>query len=201
MKKYLFYLSIIAIIIISISCGKKNGSSVSDPTGTGEPVVDPSLVISFTPSGSPSDNSIYLEEVSKDYNEITLALKIKGGNNVFGAVIEITYDSSLVSYFSAKEGTYLNQGDNETVFYPSLNIDSNDNKQEGILLIGYNRLNFAKGVNGDGLLATIIFRAKTKQTNTLIGFNTINSTLELPAGSSPKFSTGTSWIGGNLSYQ
>jgi hypothetical protein len=187
MKKFfLYYITIISIIIGSIGCGKKSG--VSGP--------DPNLVISFTSSGSPSDNSVYLEEVSKKYNEITLALKVKGGNNVFGAAMEITYDGSLLGYVSASEGTYLNKNGIETMFASSLN-----NGHEGILLIGCNRKGNAQGENGDGLLATIVLKAKANQTNTLIGFNAVNCALELPGGSSPKYIAGTKWLGGSLSYK
>jgi hypothetical protein len=201
MRKYLFCLAIITVMISSISCGKKVDSLVSDPAGTGGTAVDPSVVISFTTSGSISDNTVFLEEVSKNNNQITLALKVKGGSNVFGAAVEITYDSSLISYFSAAEGTYLKQDGNDTIFASSLNIDTSGNKQEGILLIGCNRRGNAPGANGDGVLATMIFRAKAKQMDTIIGFNAVNCALELPAGSSPKYIAGTSWVGGKLSYQ
>ena len=198
MRKYFLCMAIVSAMISSISCGKGGGggSSVSGPSVTTEPTVDPSVVISFVPSGSPSDNTVYLEEVSKSNKEITLALKIKGGNNVFGVAAEITYDSNLIEYVSISEGTYLKQNGSETLFGRSL-----FNGQEGTLLIGCNRKGTVQGANGDGLLAAIVLKVKAKQTNTLVGFTTANCALELPAGSSPKYIAGTIWLGGNLSYK
>lgn len=191
MKKLFLHIAIIFIIISSVSCGKKKGGGGSEIAGP-----DPSLVISFTPSGSPVANSVYLEEAGKKNNEITLALKVKGGSNVFGAAVEITYDSSLVSYDSASEGTYLNQSGAATMFASSLN-----NGKEGIILIGCDRKGKAQGVNGDGVLATIYLKATSATQNTLIGINATNSALKLPGGPPSKNITGTVWLGGSLSYK
>lgn len=203
MRKYFLCAVFICMAISSVNCGKKGDDPVTGTTlidTTVNITVDTSLVISFIPSDSPSDTTVtvFLEKVSNQDNQITLELRIKGGVNVFGAAVEINYDSSLISYVSASEGTYLNQGGNLTVFVPSLN-----DGQQGILLIGCDRQGTVQGADGAGVLANIIFKATSKQTNTLIEFNTINSSLYEPGiiDSTSQKIEGTSWMGGYLSYK
>ncbi|MFH1288059.1 MAG: cohesin domain-containing protein [bacterium] len=163
--------------------------------GTTEPTPPPTVkTISFTPSGSPIANSVYLEKVSTNNDEITLAVKIQGGTNVYAAALEINFDSSKIQYISALEGTYLNQGGTITSYSVKLEEGST-----GVLLIGVSRQAGAAGVNGNGTIATVVLKALTVQTNTSIGFNITSSELKLPAGGG-KIS-GVNWFGGSLSYQ
>ncbi|MDD5773589.1 MAG: PKD domain-containing protein [bacterium] len=149
--------------------------------------------ISFTPSGIPSDNTVYLEQVAINNDEITLAVRVKGGTNVYGAAMEITYDSSKINYISISQGNYLG-AKADTAFYASL-----INGQKGILLIGIDKKGNVPGTNGDGTLVTIVFRAVATQTNTAIGFNIQHSVLKSPNAGNANI-PGTLWIGGSLSY-
>lgn len=151
--------------------------------------------ISFTPSATPVNNSVYLSQVSTNNDEITLSLNAKGVANVHGTAIEIDFDSSKISYISSSEGDFLSQGGNtNTIFTPGL-----EQGNYGVLLIAVDRTNTNVGVNGDGVLATIVFKALTPQGNTPISFNTTNSALKLPAGGGNI--SGVNWLGGSLSYQ
>ena len=118
--------------------------------------------ISFTPSATPVNNSVYLSQVSTNNDEITLSLNAKGVANVHGTAIEIDFDSSKISYISSSEGDFLSQGGNtNTIFTPGL-----EQGNYGVLLIAVDRTNTNVGVNGDGVLATIVLKALTPQGNT-----------------------------------
>lgn len=181
-EKYILFRVIIIIIILFIGCGKKSSNSTTS-----------TKTVSFTSSNAPSDNSVYLEEVSKNNDEVTLAAQIKGGSDVFGTAIEIKFDGSKVSFVSAEEGIYFNQGTVGTSTF-SANLEQGDSS---ILLIGINRKVDVRGVPGDGILCRIVFKALAEQTDTPISFNTVNSSLY----DSGKVSRGNSWIGGSLSYK
>ncbi|MDD5771991.1 MAG: cohesin domain-containing protein [bacterium] len=189
MRRFKFLISIISISVLFIlnSCGKSGGGSSMPLTGTGD-------TISFTPSGTPSDNTVYLEQVSINNDEINLAVKVKNGTDVYGAAIEITYDSSKINYISLRKGDYLGT-EGDIVFSAML-----DRGKEGTLLVGSDKKGDVPGANGDGTLVTIVFRALTTQANTAIGFNVQNSALKSSNAHNPNIA-GTSWIGGSLNYQ
>jgi len=149
--------------------------------------------ISFIPSGNPINNSVYLSQVSTNNNEITLAVKVKGGINVYGAAIEINFDGSKINYVSAEEGSYLSQGVAGTTAFVAGLAQGNS----GVLLIGVNKQGIVPGVNGDGTLAQIVLKALNTQTNTAIVFNAVNNTLKSPTGNI----SGTAFLGGSLSCQ
>lgn len=188
-KKFIL-LGISTFLLVSlIGCFGGGGGGTTEPTP--QPTVK---IISFTPSGSPTANSVYLEKVSTNNDEITLAVKIQGGTNVYAAALEINFDSSKIQYISALEGAYFNQGGTSTSYSVKLEEGST-----GVFLIGVSRQSGTAGVNSDGTIATVVFKALSDQTDTSISFNIISSELKLPAGGG-KIS-GVNWVGGNLSYQ
>ncbi|MDD5774145.1 MAG: cohesin domain-containing protein [bacterium] len=164
------------------------GANKSDP-------VNPTSaqVISFTASGSPSTNSVYLEKVSTNNDEITLAIKVKEGTDVYGAAPTITYDGSKINFVSASaSGSYLG---NDLAFFA---VKLND--QEGTLIIGIDKKGTSAGTGGDGTLLTIVLKATSTQSNTAIEFNTTNSLLYNSQPKSNNTISNTTWLGGSLSY-
>lgn len=180
-KKIILLGIILLVNIFFVSCG--GGGSSGTVTST----------ISFTPSGSPLNNSVYLEQVSANNDEITLAVKVKGGTDVCNAIIEINFDGSNISYISAAEGNYLNQGAAGTTTF-SAGLEQGT---IGVLLIGVDKKGIVSGVTGDGILAQIVLKALNTQTNTAINFNVTNNTLKSSSGANI---SGTNFLGGSLSY-
>ncbi|MFH1288065.1 MAG: PKD domain-containing protein [bacterium] len=148
--------------------------------------------IAFTAVGTPVANSVYIEQVSTNDDEITLAVKIKGGSNVWAASVVLNLDANI-KYISKTDGDYLGTSPVQL---------SDDN---GVLIIGCSlQLPVTTGVDGDGTLVTIKLKALATQSNTTIGFNTTESSLLIyTAGQDDpsRFIQGTTWLGGNLSYQ
>ncbi|MFH1288580.1 MAG: PKD domain-containing protein [bacterium] len=149
----------------------------------------PVKTIFFNTSGAPVNNSVYLEKLSTNGDEITLDIKVKGGTNVYGAALEMTYDSAKISYIFSSKGDYLGA---DIDYFSNLY-----NNQQGLLLIGIGKTGDVPGVNGDGSLCTVVFKALAAQTGTPIQLNSTNSCLKSPTSDIP----GTSWFGGSLSYQ
>lgn len=192
MKRYFVIFAGVLILMVFNGCGK------SDTTTSSQPTLDTTVTpkaISFTTDGSSIAGSVYLEKMSSSNDEITLAVNVKGGVNVYGAALEIVYDGSKVKYVSSSaSGSYLGS---DLLFESRL-----FRGQEGILLVGISRQpEIAKtGVSGDGTLLVVVLKALATQANTDIGFNVTNSWLKSPDATNPDIS-GTVWIGGDLSYQ
>lgn len=164
-------------------------TTITDTTKTNTDTTKTTLI--FTPTSAPTDNSVFLDPVSISKDEITLAIKIKGGMSVYGAAIEIVYDSTKLSYISAAEGDFIKKDGSSTSFYASLYRGQN-----GVVLIGIDRKGDVVGTYGDGTIGTMILKVLGIQTSTTIDFNTNNSVLKSPTGNI----IGTRWIGGNLGY-
>ncbi|MDD5773816.1 MAG: cohesin domain-containing protein [bacterium] len=177
-----------SLIIIFLCLMHFNGCKCGGSGGGG---TAPSAQTTFSPSGTPTGNTVYLDGTTSSNNTITLNIKVKGGTDVYGGALEITYNPNLIAYSTSQVGTYLGTGaENKAALY---------NGQQGTLLLGTFRSGHLSGVTGDGLLATVTFKALTAQTNTYIGFNTTNSFLKSSIDTTSNIS-GTSWLGGVLSY-
>lgn len=181
-------LSVMFVLVFVFLFGCSGNKDTTEPT-------TPS--ISFTPSGTPSDNTVFLEQVSTNNNEITLAVKVKGGSDVYAHATEINFDGNKVQYLSGSAGGYLTQDGKTTSGF-------NDNKSyigtSGVLTLGDSRQGNVLGVAGDGILCQIILKALTIQTDTVISFNSTNSFLKSSDSTNQNIS-GTIWLGGSLSYQ
>lgn len=189
-KKVISSWKFVLALIFFTGCGKSSNSSTSS-----------TKTITFTPSGAPSDNSVYLEEVITNNDEITLMVKVKGGANIYGTAMELNFDPGKIGYVlgSGSEGIYFNQGvPGTTTFSSEPERDTNNVVLDnGVLLIGINRQGVDSEVSGDGILCQIVLKALVEQTDTPVSFNTSNSSLY----DSAKVSKGNSWIGGSLSYK
>lgn len=180
----------VLMFVFLAGCGGKAGGT-TEPTPPNPPAAQ--KTITFTASGTPSNNSVYLKEVIKNNDEITLAVNVKGGTNVYGTAIEITFDGNKIGYVSTLEGNYINQGNSGTTTF-SAGLEQGSS---GVLLIGIDKKGIATGVSGDGTLCQIILRALADQTGTSVSFNTANSSLKSPSGNI----AGTSFSGGSISYK
>lgn len=185
-KNINLFINLLCIVILFIfsSCGKDG----NDSTGVS------GKIISFNSSGVPVDNSVYFEKLESDNDDIYMALKVKGGADVFGCAIEINYDSTMLKYLSYSRGDYLGTAQ-DSILYAML-----DKGQEGILLVGSDKKGAVPGANGDGYLVIIVFKVIDLPTSTDIGFNVTNSCLKSTSASDPDIS-GTIWLGGTLSRQ
>lgn len=191
-KEFLLGTAIVANLFLPHGCncsGKGNGATGSTTDSTTQTVTK---TISFRPSGSPVNNSVYIEMVSGDADKITLCVKVKGGVDVYGAALAVTYPRDKVSFggYSA-DGNYL-----EIAAKDCLCKDSH-----GTLLIGISKSGEVRGADGDGLLVTLNFTALAAQSNTPIEFNTTNSVLYNSIKPPDGIISGTSWFGGSLSYE
>lgn len=150
--------------------------------------------ISFTATGAPVNNSVYLEKVSTNNDEIILAIKVKGGSNVWAASAILNIGPNI-KYVSRTSGDYL----------PVPVYVTEDADNSGILVIGTSKQRAdTTGVNGDGTLVTIKLRALASQLNTAVGFNTAESSLLIYTATEndpTRYIQGTTWLGGSLSYQ
>lgn len=179
---------LISVTLNNCNCGKKSGN-ITAPE-----------VISFTPSDPPVDNSVYLEQVSNNGNEITLNIKVKVVSNVYAlAGGEINYDGSKINYVSSSEGSFLKQDGASTIFDKGL-----DNKKgEGALIIGCSMTGTSKGINGDGVIAVIVLKAIGTQKDTVVSF--VDYKLKLPPDYDNDVNNdniaGVKFINGNLTYQ
>lgn len=178
-------MAVVFILLCLVGCKPFGGGDDNNSPA------EPSKVkaISFTASGNPGNNSVYLEKVSTNGDEITLDIKVKGGTDVYDAALEINYDSSKISYVSSLKGDYLGAN----IYY----LANLYNSQQGILLIGTGKKGNVLGANGDGSLCTVVFKALVVQTGNPIQFNNTNSCLNSPSSNI----SGTIWLGGTLSYQ
>ncbi len=178
MNKIKIVSGILLFLFISlIGCSKSDEGN--DNTSTTNPTLAPTIC--FTPQVDPTTNSVYLEKVWSNNDEITIAVNVKGGTDVYGAALWLTYDGNKIKYLSTSPSeSYL--GNNPTFSSALLN------GQEGILLLGIDKRGNVLGSNGDGAL--------TVQSNTDMSFSATNSMLKSPVGNI----TGTNWLGGSLSY-
>lgn len=182
MNRHIKYFLLVIIIFNLVSF---NGCWCSKKKNSTEPSTK---TISFVSTGTPADNSVYLETLTTNNEEIALVLKVKGGKDVYGAALEINYDGGKIAFISSSKGSYLG-AETDFDFYAKLYQD-----QQGKLLLGMSRTGSVSGVNNDGILSTMIFRALTVQNDTLIEFNAANSCLKSSTGNIP----GTVFIGGKL---
>lgn len=148
--------------------------------------------ISFISQESPTNNSVYFVKSAhwtldpRKNQKAGIPITVKGMNNVYGATIEIVYDSSKISVdnFTVTEGVFFNKGQIKT------NFSAKYKEQPGKIIIDISRID-STGISGDGKVATILIGTYTK-TNTDILFNSTNCKLL-----SSDYIVNTQWLGGN----
>ncbi len=107
-------------------------------------------VVSFNPSVMESPNVA---------QQFTIEIHITDGANVFGYEISITFDPTALSYVSVQNGEFLPG----SIGPPTLPT----RVEEGKISFGATLLGAVSGVNGDGILATVMFEVIAVKTSTL----------------------------------
>lgn len=86
--------------------------------------------------------------------ELKIAVKGEGINGLFSAPLFVTFNQNIFDLVSVIEGDFLNRDGTATIF------SSNPIPGKGELMIGYKQGIGGVGVNGDGTLFTLTFKAK-----------------------------------------
>ena len=94
------------------------------------------------------------KETSAVGQEFTLAVQVTGIERLYSAPLFVNYDPALLDFVDAKEGTFLGQSGQTTVFSYS------PNPTAGQVVVGYKQGVGGQGASGDGSLFTLRFRAK-----------------------------------------
>ncbi len=134
--------------------------------------------VSLTPS---------TQEVEKN-TSFSLTLNVSSVSNLFGMAFDLDFNSSLVSFVSANEGTFLSAGCQTSLM-------TNENPA-GKLIVGLSRLGACcGGVSGSGSLMTFNFNSLEQAGTNNFSFS--NNSLCLLDGSSCNYVTGT-WQGASV---
>jgi len=98
--------------------------------------------------------------------QFTLEVRAASVTGLNAAPFVLTYDPSLVEFVSAGEGGFLRNDGVATVFGSSVN------PAMGTVSINLARKPGSAGVSGDGVLSSLVFRAKKKGLSSF-GFNNV----------------------------
>ncbi len=101
--------------------------------------------------------------------QFTLEVRATSVSGLNAAPFVLSYDPSLVEFVSAGEGGFLRNDGVVTVF------GSSANQAMGTVSVNLARKPGSAGVSGDGILASLVFRAKKKGLSSF-GFNNVNFT-------------------------
>lgn len=99
--------------------------------------------------------------------ELTLVVQVSGIDKLYSAPLFVNYDPALLEFVDSKEGTFLGQFGQATVFSYSPNAAA------GQVVVGYKQGVGGQGASGDGSLFTLRFRAKAAG-NAKVELNRIN---------------------------
>lgn len=140
--------ALLAASLLATACGGGGGGGGGSPSGPPQPG------ITFTPSGSPGANTVYLARNGETTaNGLVLDVMASNVTNLFAVGFELHYPTSILSYTQASEGPFLsNSGNVQT----SLLVAE---RTKGVLTIGLTRLGNVAGRNGTGRLMTLRFSA------------------------------------------
>jgi general secretion pathway protein D len=86
--------------------------------------------------------------------ELTLVVQVSVVDKLYSAPLFVNYDPALLEFVDSKEGTFLGQFGQTTVFSYSPNAAA------GQVVVGYKQGVGGQGASGDGSLFTLRFRAK-----------------------------------------
>ncbi|NJC87889.1 MAG: type II secretion system protein [Desulfuromonas sp.] len=123
------------------------------PAVTPVPETSPPIVLPLPPKG-PAKLGISGSDAATVGQELTLAIRVNGVELLYSAPLFVNYDPALLEFVDAKEGAFLGQGGQTTVFSYS------PNPAAGQVVIGYKQGVGGGGASGDGSLITQRFRAR-----------------------------------------
>jgi general secretion pathway protein D len=121
------------------------------------PVQEPPIVLPL-PAKSPARLALVGPNATTAGQELTLAVQVGGIDRLYSAPLFVNFDPALLEFVDAKEGTFLGQGGQTTVFSYS------PNPATGQVVVGYKQGVGGPGASGDGSLFTLRFRGKAAGT-------------------------------------
>jgi Cohesin domain len=165
-----FLIPCLGLVLMGLSaCGS---DSDDDNSGTG----------AFVPDvDDPVSNSVYLELVDTDDNNITLAVKAKDLSNVYGIWFNLDFDGTIFNYASAEQGTFL--GDPGSTFFFATGKTSS-------VVVGVTKQAEASGTSGSGTICTLSFVGIAE------GNSRFDFSLNSAADPNGNLIGGISWFGG-----
>jgi len=136
-------LAALVVMALSTACGGGGG-------GGGGPTTPPPPPpgIRFTPSGSPSTNSLYLTEGAQtNVNRLFLEVRVNDVDELYGVAFDLVYPSQLLAFARAKEGNF---------FKGTTSLQAVE-KALGRVIVGHTNLGANEPESGSGLLMTLEF--------------------------------------------
>ena len=125
---------------------------VSAPsTTTGQPLPAPTGMIEIRP----------IEASVSIGQEARFELLAGNMQDLYGAIVTLTYDPTVIEFKTASEGSILKKDNQQTSFLFSNNIKA------GLVDIYMTRIGDVGGVSGSGNLGTLVFQAKSAGTSAL----------------------------------
>jgi len=137
---------------VAPSASGETSKPVSAPSATaGAPLAAPAAVVEIKPV-----------EVSFSIGQEARFELIAGNmQNLYGAIVTLSYDPKVIEFKTASEGAILKKDAQQTSFLFSNNIKA------GIVDIYMTRIGDVGGMNGSGSLGTLVFQAKSSGTSEL----------------------------------
>ncbi|MDH3998866.1 MAG: cohesin domain-containing protein [Desulfuromonadales bacterium] len=86
--------------------------------------------------------------------ELSVKIEVKGIERLYSAPLFVTYDPALLQLVNVREGSFLKQEGETTVF------SSSPNRATGQVIVGYKQGSGGLGVSGSGELFSLNFKAK-----------------------------------------
>jgi hypothetical protein len=139
-----------------IGCGKNGNSSYSIPTSTEISPLPKDEKNDLSNQPDAVSNMIYINPHVKDVEineEFSLEVSVNNISDLYAVPFYLTYEPKLLQFVSAKEGPFLGQDGNLTIF-----AFYNDNNHRRIV-VGLTRLGQIKGISGSGTVMRINFKA------------------------------------------
>ena len=127
------------------------------PAPVPAPAQEPTMVLPL-PAKGPARMTLVGPNATAAGQELTLAVQVGGIDRLYSAPLFVNYDPALLEFVDAKEGTFLGQGGQTTVFSYS------PNPATGQVVVGYKQGVGGGGASGDGSLFSLRFRSKAAGT-------------------------------------
>ena len=85
--------------------------------------------------------------------EVSIKVQVHKVKDLFGAPFYLVYDPHLLEAVKVSEGDFLKKDGKKTAFLKSVK------KEKGRIIVGLTRLGAVGGVDGEGTLAVVVFKA------------------------------------------
>ena len=152
MKKTILIASVavlIAVLVITMY-GRREQESTAPGTVTQTPTITGN-VIAVTPQTSRAaiGDEVKIDIISREVQ------------NVYGVQISVMYDSQVLEFMKAEEGTFLSKnGQENTIYMPSVMDTKTNGLVKDFVLVKTGDV----GTSGSGVIGTLTFKAKTAGT-------------------------------------